>query len=72
LGRHVVRRRQPPLAVARGSGSGNSLSGGDEGPRVTLTEGLRRTAAWYAASRLLAPLKPVVDVALSLAMISFA
>jgi nucleoside-diphosphate-sugar epimerase len=41
-------------------------------PRVTLTDGLRRTAAWYATSRLLAPLKPAVDVALSLAMISFA
>jgi nucleoside-diphosphate-sugar epimerase len=41
-------------------------------PRVTLTEGLRRTAAWYAASRLLAPLKPAVDVTLSLAMIAFA
>lgn len=41
-------------------------------PRVTLLEGVRRTAAWYAASRLLAPLKPALDVALSIAIASFA
>lgn len=38
-------------------------------PRVTLTEGLRRTAAWYAASGFLAPLKQRLEVALSLALI---
>jgi nucleoside-diphosphate-sugar epimerase len=29
-------------------------------PRVTLVEGLRRTAAWYAAAGLLAPLNPTL------------
>jgi nucleoside-diphosphate-sugar epimerase len=28
-------------------------------PRVTVTEGIRRTAAWYAAAGLLEPLKPI-------------
>jgi len=32
-------------------------------PRVTLNEGLRRTAAWYAAAGLLAPLKPRLGLA---------
>jgi nucleoside-diphosphate-sugar epimerase len=32
-------------------------------PRVTLAEGVRRTAAWYATSGLLAPLRPVMAVA---------
>jgi nucleoside-diphosphate-sugar epimerase len=39
-------------------------------PRVTLTEGLRRTAAWYAAAGFLAPLKQRLEVALSLAMMA--
>jgi hypothetical protein len=38
-------------------------------PRVTLIDGLRRTAVWYAAAGLLAPLKRRVDIVLSLAMI---
>ena len=38
-------------------------------PRVTLIDGLRRTAVWYAAAGLLAPLKPRADIVLSLAMI---
>ena len=33
-------------------------------PRVKLTEGLRRTAAWYAAAGLLAPLKLVLSLAM--------
>jgi nucleoside-diphosphate-sugar epimerase len=41
-------------------------------PRVTLTDGLRRTAVWYAAAGLLAPLKQRVDIALSLAVIYLA
>jgi hypothetical protein len=32
-------------------------------PRVTLNEGLRRTAAWYAQAGLLAPLKPRLGLA---------
>ena len=32
-------------------------------PRVTLGEGLRRTAAWYAANGLLAPVKPRLELA---------
>ena len=32
-------------------------------PRVPLGEGLRRTAAWYAAAGLLAPLKPRLELA---------
>jgi nucleoside-diphosphate-sugar epimerase len=32
-------------------------------PRVALGEGLRRTAAWYAANGLLAPLKPRLELA---------
>jgi nucleoside-diphosphate-sugar epimerase len=32
-------------------------------PRVPLREGLRRTAAWYAAAGLLAPLKPQLELA---------
>ena len=39
-------------------------------PRITLGEGLRRTAAWYAAAGLLAPLKARMELALSLAMIA--
>ena len=41
-------------------------------PRVKLAEGLRRTAAWYAAAGLLAPLKARIEVALSLAMVVLA
>jgi nucleoside-diphosphate-sugar epimerase len=33
-------------------------------PSVTLSEGLRRTAAWYAQANLLEPLKPRLDLAL--------
>jgi nucleoside-diphosphate-sugar epimerase len=33
-------------------------------PSVTLREGLRRTAAWYAQANLLEPLKPRLDLAL--------
>jgi nucleoside-diphosphate-sugar epimerase len=32
-------------------------------PRVALSEGLRRTAAWYAANGLLAPVKPRLELA---------
>jgi nucleoside-diphosphate-sugar epimerase len=32
-------------------------------PRVPLGEGLRRTAAWYAANGLLAPVKPRLELA---------
>ena len=32
-------------------------------PRVTLAEGLRRTAAWYAATGRLAPLRPTLELA---------
>lgn len=32
-------------------------------PRVAVAEGIRRTAAWYAASGLLAPLKPQLELA---------
>ena len=39
-------------------------------PRVKLAEGLRRTAAWYAAAGLLAPLKARIDLALSFVMIA--
>jgi nucleoside-diphosphate-sugar epimerase len=35
----------------------------DYEPRVTLIEGLRRTAAWYASAGLLAPLNPTLDLA---------
>ena len=41
-------------------------------PRIGLGEGLRRTAAWYAAAGLLAPLKARMELALSLAMIALA
>jgi nucleoside-diphosphate-sugar epimerase len=39
-------------------------------PRVKLAEGLRRTAAWYAAAGLLAPLKTRIELAVSFAMIA--
>jgi nucleoside-diphosphate-sugar epimerase len=39
-------------------------------PRVKLAEGLRRTAAWYAAVGLLAPLKVGLKLALSLAIVT--
>ncbi|HET7924044.1 MAG TPA: hypothetical protein VFL30_04050, partial [Rhodanobacteraceae bacterium] len=38
-------------------------------PRIPLGEGLRRTAAWYAAAGLLAPLKARIELAMSLAMV---
>ena len=39
-------------------------------PRIALGEGLRRTAAWYAAAGLLAPLKARIELAMSLAMLA--